>query len=67
MAARAALDMVWEIAVPWSALPKVEPGQKVSFVVQILREGMEVERAPRTGAVGTVRPTATYDDEVWQV
>jgi hypothetical protein len=64
---QAALDSVWEVAVPWSSLPGVEPGKRIPFVIQILRNGAEVERTPRNSALEVVRPTEDYDESMWIV
>jgi alpha-amylase/alpha-mannosidase (GH57 family) len=62
-----AFDSIWEVAIPWMAVPSLKEGDSFPFAVQILKNGNAVERVPREAALDTVRPTPDYDEEMWVV
>ena len=58
------LDTVLEISVPIGALA-IRPGDRVSFLAQVLEEGRPVETAPPGDAVRTVAPDESFDPSAW--
>jgi len=55
-----------ELAIPFSELD-AKPGQKVEFSVVVCRDGQELERWPRNGAISVEVPSDSYEEEQWYV
>lgn len=55
-----------ELGLPFAEL-KTAPTQRVEFVVVVYKDGHELERWPRGGAIGVTAPTETYAEEQWYV
>lgn len=61
-----AVGRIIELAVPFSEL-NAKPGQKVEFSIVVCRDGQELERWPRSGAISVEVPSETYKEEQWYV
>jgi alpha-amylase/alpha-mannosidase (GH57 family) len=65
-AGQASLHDILELGVPFAALG-FPSGVRVALSVQILREGIEVERLPRGGYLSFTVPDADYERRNWKV
>ncbi len=61
----AALGDILEIACPLADL-RLSPGDKVSFVVDLIAKRQSIERAPAEGEIALSVPSADYDARMWQ-
>jgi alpha-amylase/alpha-mannosidase (GH57 family) len=61
----AALGDILEIACPLADL-RLNPGDKVSFVIDLIAKRQSVERVPAEGEITLSVPTADYEARMWQ-
>ena len=59
-------DQIAELAVPFDLLG-VPVGGPVRFVVEVLRGGQGVDRAPREAALALARPEPDFERIMWDV
>jgi alpha-amylase/alpha-mannosidase (GH57 family) len=60
------LDQILELAVPFAALD-VQVGQPIQFFVEVMQDGQSRDRAPREGAIALTRPSADFEQIMWDV
>jgi alpha-amylase/alpha-mannosidase (GH57 family) len=65
-AGRASLHDILEMGVPFASLG-LSAGARVAMSVQVLREGIEIERLPRAGYLSFTVPDADYERRNWRV
>jgi hypothetical protein len=61
-----AVDRIVEVAIPFAALG-VEVNGPVQFFVELLQGGQCRDRAPRQGAIHTLRPSGDFERIMWDV
>jgi hypothetical protein len=61
-----AFQEVITFAVRFDALG-LKPGDRASFALRVLREGVEVERLPRSGTLRFVVPRSDFERQHWHV
>jgi alpha-amylase/alpha-mannosidase (GH57 family) len=64
-ACQAAIDDIVELEIPLVDLG-LEPGDVVSFIVDIQADGHSVERAPAEGGIELTVPAPDFDRRMWQ-
>jgi alpha-amylase/alpha-mannosidase (GH57 family) len=65
IAIEAALGEILEVACPLADL-KLNPGDRISFVIDLIASRQSVERAPAEGEITLTVPTADYEARMWQ-
>jgi hypothetical protein len=61
----AATEAIVEIAIPWRPLG-LTPGSPVRFYVEIIKNELSLERAPREGAIEIQIPSPDFELIMWQ-
>jgi alpha-amylase/alpha-mannosidase (GH57 family) len=65
-AVEAAVDRIAEVAIPFDALG-VAIDSPVQFFVEVMRGGQGRDRAPRQGTINLHRPSADFEQIMWDV
>jgi hypothetical protein len=60
------IDNIAELGVPFDAL-RVAVEAPVQFAVELVRDGQGLDRAPREGVVSLARPSAAFEQIMWDV
>jgi alpha-amylase/alpha-mannosidase (GH57 family) len=60
------IDQIAEVAIPFDAL-NIAIGAPVHFFVELLEDRQSRDRAPREGSINLTRPTAYFEQIMWDV
>ena len=60
------IDRIIEVAVPFTLL-KIPANQPVQFFVELLEGSQSRDRAPKEATINLLRPSAEFEQIMWQV
>jgi alpha-amylase/alpha-mannosidase (GH57 family) len=60
------IDHVFEVSIPFARLG-LEPGRPIHFFVELVQGGQSRDRAPREATINWVRPSADFEQIMWDV